>query len=800
MTNTTLDTRGLGRGAVALALTLALGVPAAVLTATPAAAYSFSDVRIEGADRIEPETILSYANLSRGVDVSTSELNAAQQRLQASGLFERVELVPSGKTLVVRVSEFPIIGAISIEGNRRIKDDKLTPVVQSKSRRVYSPSQAEADAAAIAQAYAAEGRLAARVEPRIIRRPGNQVDLVFEVREGAVTEIERIGFSGNRAFSDRRLRNVLATKQAGILRAFIKRDTFAPDRLELDERLLTDFYRSRGFADFKVQAVAPEIARERDAFYITYQIQEGPQYRFGNVSVTSEIPNVDAAQFNAQNRVRRGQIYNPQVIDTSITRMENLASSLGLDFVAVEPRVTRNPASSTLDLNLVLTRGPRVFVERIDIEGNTTTLDQVIRRQFRTVEGDPFNPREIRQAAERVRALGYFSNADVSSREGTSPEKVIVDVNVEEQPTGSLSFGASYGANAGVGLNASLTEDNFLGRGQQVALGFTTAKGSRALNFNFVEPFFLGRDLRWRLSGNYRETKNLESATYDSKGLYLGTGVDFPVSANGRFELRYSFRSTDLNGIDPLTVTPSTTDPGNYLVTGSSPLIEADEGRRISSALGYGYTYDSRRERVDPRNAWKLSFSQDFAGVGGDVKSVQTNLAAGIESTAWREDVTMRAEIEGGSVNMLDHQVSRISDRFGGSAIRGFESNGYGPRDFVDLPNGKRKYIDALGGNFYWVARAEAQFPLGLPEEYNITGGVFADVGSVWGLDRKSVEARPNSPAHDVDDGMKLRAAVGLSLFWTTPVGPLRFNFAKALKKEDYDKTQTFDLTISTKF
>ena len=794
----------LGKGAAALAMALAFSAPA--LVATQALAYSFSEVRIEGSQQIDADTVLSYARLTRGQEIGTAELNAAQQRLQSSGLFQNVELVPQGSTLVVRVNEYPIINVVSIEGNRRLKDDRLTEFIQSKPRHVYSPSQAEADAAAIAQAYAIEGRLAARVDPRIIQRPGNRVDLVFEVREGDVTEIERIGFSGNRSYSDYRLRQVLATKQAGILRNFIKRDVYLPDRIGLDQQLLTDFYRSRGFADFKVQGIAPEIARERDAFFITYQIQEGPRYRFGNVEVLSEIPGVDAAEFARQNRVRPGQFYNPQIIDTSIARMENFATQKGLDFVSVDPRVTRNPATRTLDLALVLTRGPRIFVERIDIEGNTTTLDQVIRRQFRSVEGDPFNPREIRNAAERVRALGYFANADVSSREGTAPENVIVDVNVEEQPTGTLGFGASYGSGPGFGLNASLSEDNFLGRGQQVALGFSTAEGSRSFNFGFTEPYLFGRDLRWRVSASYRETDEVEDETFSSRRASIGTGVEFPISGNCRLELRYRLSGVDLDEIDPLTVTES--EPGEYYIDGTSPLIEADEGERITSAIGYAYGYDSRRERIDPNTAWKLTFGQDFAGVGGDVKSVTSTLYAGVESRAWREDVTLRAEIEAGAVHMLDDQISTIGDRFNGSRIRGFKSNGYGPRDYVDLPDGERDHIDALGGNYFWLARAEAQFPVGLPEEYNVSAGVFADVGSVWGLDNATVPDRncPGSadsvciPGHEVDDSMKIRASVGVSLFWTTPIGPLRFNFAKAVKKEDYDKTQVFDLSISTRF
>lgn len=789
MTQTRFGTR-----AVALMTALALAVPSA-LVGTPASAYSFSNLKIEGTNRVDPATVISFANIPRGTEISAGQLNDAVQRLQQSGLFETVEMVPQGSTLVIRVAEYPTIGVISIEGNKRLKDAVLSAAIASQSRRVYSPSQAEEDAAAIAQLYAADGRYAARVDPRIIRRGGNRVDLVFMVREGAVTEIERVGFSGNRAFSDRRLRQVLATKQAGLLRAFIKRDTFDPGRSGLDEKLLTDFYRSRGYADFKVQAVAPEIARERDAFFVTYAIEEGPRFRFGRVNVVSEIAGVDARPFVAQNRVRAGSVYNPQIIDTSIQRMEAVASQQGLDFATIEPRITRNPSNQTLDLTLALVRGPRVFVERIDIEGNTTTLDEVIRRQFRTVEGDPFNPREIRNAAERIRALGYFADAQVESRQGSSEQQVIVDVNVEEQPTGSLTFGGSYGANAGFGATVSLSEDNFLGRGQQVALSFSTGKDNRNLSFNFVEPYLLGRDLRWRLSGFYR-TSDRENATYKSKSIGASTGVEFPVSQRGRLELRYSVAQIDIIGVDPLVVTPVPVpgEPDAYIITGSSPLIEADAGKRLSSAIGYSYSYDSRRERLDPRTAWKLNFSQDYSGLGGDVKSVRTGLSAGIESNAWRESVSLRLEAEAGAVTMLDDQVSRIAERFKGSALRGFDSNGYGPRDSVIVGGDERRYIDSLGGNYYWVARAEAAFPIGLPEEYGIKGGVFADVGSVWGLDDTF------GAGGEVDDSMRVRASVGVSMFWTTPVGPLRLNFAKAVKKEDYDETQVFDLTVSTQF
>lgn len=765
-------TRKLGKGAVALVTALTIAAPAAFIPA-PASAYVFNDVRIEGAQRVEPATVLSYANVARGQDVSAGELNAALQRLQNSGLFETVEVNPQGNVLVIRVSEYPTINQISFEGNRRIKDEQLQQVVQSQSRRVYQPSQALSDAQNIANAYATEGRMAARVDPRIIRRSDNRIDLVFEIREGDLTEIERISFTGNRAFSDRRLRNVLATKQAGLLRRIIRADTFAPERIQVDQQMLTDFYRSRGYADFQVQAVAPEIARERDAFYITFNIQEGPRYRFAQVNTVSEIPGVDASAFAAQNRVNRGDVYNPAAIDNTIRRMETVAIQQGLDFVNIEPRVSRNPQSQTLDLTFALTRGPRVFVERIDIEGNTTTQDQVIRRQFNSVEGDPFNPREIRNAAERIRALGFFSDAQVNSREGSSSEQVIVDVNVEEQPTGSLSFGASYGVASGVGLNASLNETNFLGRGQTLGVSIATADGDQQSSINFAEPYFLGRDLRFGFNTYYNVTESLNS-DYNTRSVGIRPSIEFPISQNGRLELRYRISKETLGDVEE----------------SSSVILQDEEGGRVTSALGYSYRWDTRITGLDPLTNYKLNFSQDFAGLGGDVEAVTTTVLAGVESNAWREEITLRGEFEAGAIHGYNDYSPWILDRFrGGSKIRGFEPNGIGPRDLG------AENEDGLGGNYFWAARAEAQFPVGLPEEYGISGGLFADVGSIWGLDTVQ-----GTDGHIIDDKMNIRASVGASIFWTTPIGPLRFNFSHAVKKEDYDEEQNFDLTISTRF
>ncbi|MEN8660697.1 MAG: outer membrane protein assembly factor BamA, partial [Marivita sp.] len=530
-----------------IAASVALGVG---VLSTPDMAlaqdFRFTAISVEGNQRIEAGTIASFLGVARGETVSAAELNDGYQRVLASGLFESVEIEPQGNTLVVRVVEYPTVNRITFEGNARLDDETLATIVQSQSRRVFSPSTAEADAARITEAYSQQGRIAARVQPKVIRRSDNRVDLVFEVFEGGVSEIERIGFAGNQVFSDRRLRRVLETKQAGIFRALIQSDTFIEDRIEFDRQVLRDFYQSRGYVDFRTTSVNAELSEERDGYFITFNVEEGQQFSFGEITATSDLAEVDPDVFQNAIRLRPGRTYSPTSVETEIARLERLAIREGLNFVRVEPRVTRNDRDLTLDVEFLLTRGERVFVERIDIEGNTTTLDRVVRRQFRIVEGDPFNPREIRESAERVRALGFFGDSQVEAREGSTPQQVIIDVDVEERPTGSLSFGGSYSTSSGFGAAITFRERNFLGRGQQLALGVTTGVDSSNYSFSFTEPAFLGRDVAFNISVNYLETDNA-NAEYDTVIGNFSTGFTFPVSENGRLNLRYGARYSEIN-------------------------------------------------------------------------------------------------------------------------------------------------------------------------------------------------------------------------------------------------------------
>ncbi len=773
------------KGAVgAVVLTLALGAGFAVMGPSKAAYaqnFSFSSVAIEGNQRIEAGTILTYAGIARGQTVSAAELNDAYQRILASGLFESVEIDPQGSRLVIRVVEFPTVNRIAFEGNRRINDEDLGNIVQSQSRRVFSPRVAEADAQSISEAYAQQGRIAARVEPKVIRRSDNRVDLVFEVFEGGVSEIERIGFVGNGRYSDRRLRRVLQTKQAGFLRALIKSDTLIEDRVEFDKQLLRDFYQSRGYVDFRITGVNAELAEERDGYFVTFNVEEGQQFEVGEVTVTSDLAEVDPDIFRSALKLRTGVTYAPNRIENEIARLERLAIREGLNFVRVEPRISRNDRDLTLDVEFMLTRGERIFIERIDIEGNTTTLDRVVRRQFDVVEGDPFNPRAIRESAERIRALGFFGNADVQAREGSSPQQVILDVDVEEQPTGSLSFGGSYSTTSGFGASIAFSERNFLGRGQGLTLSVNTASSSSAYRFSFLEPAFLGRDLAFGLDLSYSETRTQNSEFDTAQGIFQPS-FSFPVSENGRLQLRYGLNYSDVS------------IPGTVANVGNVVIAEGALGDRLDSYLGYTYSYDTRRTGLNPNAGVLLEFGQDYAGLGGDTTYVKSTLRAIAQTRILNEEVTLRASIEGGVLSYSEGR-SRTTDRFnlGPNIMRGFEYGGIGPREI-----GAGGIDDPLGGNYFAVARFEAEFPLGLPEEYGISGGVFYDIGSVWGLSDATIASAGGNQI--VSEGFEARHVVGVSIFWDSVIGPLRLNFSEPLQKSKFDKPLNFNLTVSTRF
>lgn len=737
-----------------------------------AQSYSYSRIEIEGNQRIDTASIIRFAGIPSSGVLTSDEMNQVYRRISDSGLFDEFSVAHRAGAIVISVVELPIINQISIEGNRALNDERLMELVQSKPRQVFVASDADLDAARIAEAYRTSGRFAATVVPKIIRRDFNRVDLVFEVFEGRVIETERIGFVGNRNYSDRRLRGVLASKQAKLLRAFIQRDTFISERLELDKSLLSDFYLSRGYIDFKVNSADAEMTRERDAFLVTFNIHEGTQFRFGEIAFTSSIPEIDPEVYGAESRIKSGDVYSPTYVNDAIQRMEALATDNGLQFVRARTEVSRNDSDSTLDITFNLERGPRVFVERIDIEGNTTTLDRVIRRQFDIVEGDPFNTREIAQAAERIRALGFFSTTDVTSREGSSPAQAIVDVRVEETPTGYLSFGASYAGDEGLAGTFSVTERNFLGRGQTLSFSFNTGSNNREYSIRFVEPNFLDRDVELSFASSYR-TQTRFQQRFKSQEFKFTPSIRFPVSENGRLQLRTSANTYRISEF-----------------RSESPILRRDYARGNGDNISVGYTYefDSRFTGLNPNRGYIFRVGQDVLVGRSGYNAIRTTTFAGAQTTAFGEEVTLTGIVEAGAV-LATRGGTRIKDRFysNSGVLRGFSTNGVGPRDVDANTN------DALGGNYFAALHLESRMPIGLPSETGIMGGVFLDTGAVWGLDDVDGASR-------VDDSFFLRSSVGVSLFIDSFFGPLRLNYAWPIRKRDYDRTQSLDLTLASDF
>jgi len=738
---------------------------------------SFSRIDVAGNQRIEADTIRSIAAIPTGQPVSPSQLNEAIQLLFASGLFQNVDLIPQAGRLVIEVQENPTINVIGFEGNTGISDAVLANLVDLQPRRAFSVAAAEADALRIVDAYRAEGRFSAEVKPVIIERDENRVDLVFEIVEGRVTEVQRISFVGNRAFSDSRLRRAIETGEAGLLRGFFSNDTYDRDRVELDRQLLRQFYLDRGHVDFQVRSVVSELSRERDGFFLSFNVSEGPVYTFGDLAVTSSAEEVDAAAYLNNIDVRSGQTYNASKVEAIIERIAFKMADDGVPFVDVAPRVVKNDETRTIDIEFEIIRTPRVFVERIDIEGNTQTLDRVIRRQFNIVENDPLNRREISKAEDRIRALRLFETVNVRVREGSAANRAVIDVDVAEKPTGAISFGVGYATDSGFNGSISFSEANLLGRGQSLSAQLSVAQNARVVSLSFDEPSFLDRDLLAGFDIYYREVDRDESS-YQLTNIGFEPRIAFPVSEDGRMEVSYRLSHDEIRDLD----------------ANASALIMPRSD--LTSAIAFTYTLDKRNSPVDPSAGYRLRISQEFAGLGGDVTYSKTSASAKGYQSFFGEDLIVSAELEGGTLTS-DSGNSRITDRFflGGDSLRGFEVGGIGPRDVCNSCGAAGGAVDdALGGNLYAVGRLEASFPLGLPEEYGIFGGVFVDAGSVWSLDNTA------GSSGAVDDSRIWRSAAGVSLFWATPIGPLRFNFSRPLQKETYDKREDFRISIDTRF
>ncbi|MEM7188282.1 MAG: outer membrane protein assembly factor BamA, partial [Pseudomonadota bacterium] len=617
------------------------------------------------------------------------------------------------------------------------------------------------------------GRYGAEVEPVIIERSDNRVDLVFEITEGELTEVTRIDFVGNQKYSDGRLRGVIETSESGIFSAFFSSDVYDPDRLELDKELLRQFYFERGYADFTVLSATAELSPDREGFFITFSVSEGEEYTFGEIGTDIRAVGLEPEPVEAVvPGDLTGEIYDASEVEEIANEMTDQASQQGYAFVQVRPVPRKNTEDRTIDIVFNVVEGPKVFIERIEISGNNRTLDRVIRRNIDIVEGDAFDARKIREARARIRGLNFFSRVEIEREDGSAEDRSVLRVRVKEKSTGSLSFGAGFSTEAGPIGSVTLSERNFLGRGQTVRAQVNAAGETQVYDFEFVEPAFLDRDLAVGLRAFFIDDQS-DEARVSVAQLGLTPFVSFPLSADTRLELRYEARRDDVQ-----------------VSSNASPALLLDDGAQLSSIFGYTVTHDKRNDPIEPTDGYRLSFQQDIAGLGGDTRYVKTLATAKGWTSFFDDEVVASLELEAGSIFSFAGYDAQYPERFklGGASLRGFASEGVGPRD--------ANTTDSLGGNYRLVSRLEVSFPLGLPEEFGTYGGFFVDAGTLFGLD----DSRRNATTPAIDDSMKFRVGAGALLFVATPFGPLEMSFGFPLLKEDGDESELFRLQVGTRF
>ena len=725
-------------------------------------------IQVEGNQRIEPSTVESYLAIRPGEPYDPQKVDESIKSLFATGLFDDVTIEAQGDTLVVRVVENPIINRIAFEGNKRLESSVLEAEIQLRPRVVYTRARVQNAVNRILELYRRNGRYAAKVEPKIIELDQNRVDLVFEISEGPTTGVGGISFIGNNEYSDSTLRGVIQTRESAWYRFLSTDDTYDPDRVSFDEELLRRFYNARGYADFQVVSTVAELTPDGKEFYITFTIEEGPQYRFGEVTVETSLRDLQTEELVALAETEKGDVYDADEVEATIQAFTDEIGRLGYAFVEVQPLLKRNPEELTIDIVYQINEGQKVYVERIDISGNVRTLDEVIRREFRLAEGDAFNSALLRRSQQRLRNLGFFESVDVTTDQGSAPDRVVIKTKVVERSTGELSFGAGYSTQDGVLGDVTLTERNLLGRGQDLRANFTISQRRQLIDFSFTEPYFLDRDLAAGVDLFRSQTDFQRESSYDETSTGGTLRLGYPLTENLRHSVRYTLRADQIDNVDD----------------DASVFIKEEEGEYTTSLIGQTFSYDRRDVRFLPSEGYYIRFDQDLAGLGFDNRYIRHEVRLEYYYPIVT-DVVLNLSGSAGHIQGILGEDVNLPNRFfiGGSNLRGFQFGGVGPRD--------SETDDRLGGNTYYVGSAELRFPLGLPEELRIFGRTFVDAGSLRTVD-------VSGPTLDESNGLRVAAGVGLS--WLSPLGPLSVNFAQALKKESKDETEFFMLNFGTRF
>ena len=806
--------------------------------ASMAASAAFAQsVEVRGSQRVDAETIRNYFS---GTD--PARVNTAVKELYATGLFSAVRTERVGGTIVVYVTENQLINRVAFEGNSKLKSEVISSEIQSKSRGAYSPSTVQADIERILDLYRRGGRSDATVTARTIDLPNGRVDVVFTVNEGGKTGVRSIEFAGNNEFSTSRLRNLMQTTEMNWLSFFKSTDVYDPDKIASDQELIRRFYLKNGFADFRIVGSDVRYNADGKGYDILVTVDEGRQYRVGSVNVETQIPDLDRTVLASTVKLAAGDVYNGELVDKSVEAMTREVARKGYAFSSARPRGERDPATGLISLTFVVEEGPRVYIERINVRGNTRTRDYVIRREFPLGEGDAYNRVLVDKAEKRLNGLGYFKKVRITNEPGSAPDRVVLNVEVEDQSTGSFSISGGYSTVDGIIAELAVSESNLLGRGQYARVAVTGGQRTRGVEFNFTEPYFMD----YRLAAGFdlfaKQNRNSLYSVYDSSTVGGTLRLGVPVTDEISFSPRYSlFTSTVTIPNDasrpyndcavPIAgTTPGSAGyvnpnyPGNGAPSASSPdsiynclsngeaslAVKQIAGTRIVSQVGYSLTYNTLDNPRNPTQGIYSEFKQDIAGAGGDARYVRTTAEARYFQPIW-DDVVGFAKVQGGNVTGFGGDTLRVTDNFnlGPSLVRGFAPGGIGPRD---VSPGLQSSTNSLGGTNYVGASVELQFPLfGMPKDLGLKGALFADAGTLFGYKgTTNFGTLFNLPANApcvagnvaplytqgsciaLDDSKKIRSSVGASLLWASPLGPIRFDYAFVLSKAQSDVGQAF--------
>ncbi|MCR9269520.1 MAG: outer membrane protein assembly factor BamA [Hyphomonadaceae bacterium] len=821
-------------------------------------------IRIEGNQRIEDRTVQSYLLVAPGDAFDPARIDLSLKTLFATGLFADASFDKAGPDLIVRVVENPIINRVLFEGNNALDDDKLREEIQAAPRGIFTAARVQADVQRILELYRQAGRFSATVEPQYKPLDQNRVDLVFVMSEGPVTGVRSINFIGNDAYSDRRLRSEIVTKQSRWWRFFSSNDNYDPGRLEFDRELLREFYQNKGYYDFRVISAVADLTPDREDFYITYTIDEGEQYTFGEVEVETALDKLSSEGLKRAVPFSDGDLFRGDAIEDTIDTLTYAAGIAGYAFVDITPRLEADPETRKVNVTFAIDEGPRVYIERININGNTQTLDRVIRRELRVAEGDAFNRVLLDRSRNRVRALGYFEEVEITERAGSRPDRTVVDIDVTETATGELSFAAGFSSVDAFLLDLSVTQRNLRGRGQTLVARLSASDRQQFVDFRFQEPRFLDRNLSAGLEVFSTRSDFLDVSNFESETIGAGVNFGFPVSENTGLQLRYRIQTDEINLEDQNVIidedglvvrtfvqtegqdTPDDFFDDRFRVVELSDVMEGErlvdqcatvvvnrdptcaaERSDITSLVGYSFNWDRRNDPIAPTGGFDFSISQDIAGLGGDVQYLRTE-ASGATYRGIFRGVRASVRLSGGYIEPFgDDDSILINNRFfrGGRTFRGFDVAGIGPRQVFTLADNEGNVTDvkpgrALGGKAYYQATGELTIPNYLPEEYGIRTKLFVEAGGLGILDDVDITdpifgqtqtgafanigfngVAPGTPiVSQIKDGLGLRASAGLSVGWDSPFGPIQFDFSQILRKEEYDRTETFRFSTSTRF